>query len=59
MAKLEIDVTSLPYRRDAEGRVLNELGTPAKGRQVVYRDERTGYVLVRFCDLGEKIKVVS
>ena len=39
------------YHTDSEGRILNELGRVAKGRDIILRHPRTGYPLVRYCDL--------
>lgn len=39
------------YHRDSEGRILNELGKPAKGRDIILRAVN-GYPLKRFSDLG-------
>ena len=38
------------FHRDATGRILNELGKPAKGRDVILR-AGNGYPLKRFSDL--------
>ena len=38
------------YHRDSEGRILNELGKPAKGRDIILR-AHNGYPLKRYCDL--------
>ena len=39
------------FYRDSEGRILNELGKPAKGRDIILRHPLTGYPLKRFIDL--------
>ena len=39
------------YHKDSEGRILNELGKVAKGRDIILRHPRTGYPLKRACDL--------
>ena len=39
------------YHKDSEGRILNELGRIAKGRDIILRHPRTGYPLKRACDL--------
>jgi len=42
------------YRYDMDGKtILNEHGLPAKGRDIILRHARTGFPLVRFCDLTE------
>ena len=41
------------YRYDVDGRILNELGLPAKGRDIIMRHAKTGFPMVRFCDLTE------
>ena len=38
------------YHRDSEGRILNELGRVAKGRDIILR-AHNGYPLKRACDL--------
>jgi len=40
------------YRYDGNT-ILNELGLPAKGRDIILRHARTGFPLARFCDLTE------
>ena len=37
------------FYRDSEGRILNELGKPAKGRDIILR-AGNGYPLKRFSD---------
>lgn len=39
------------YHKDSEGRILNELGRIAKGRDIILRHPRTGYPLKRYSDL--------
>ena len=38
------------YFRNSAGQILNELGKPAKGRDIILR-AANGYPLKRFCDL--------
>ena len=40
------------YHKDSEGRILNELGKVAKGRDIILR-AGNGYPLKRFSDLQE------
>jgi len=41
------------HRYDVDGKtILNELGLPAKGRDIILRHAKTGFPLMRFCDLS-------
>lgn len=41
------------YHRNPAGQILNELGKPAKGRDIILRAVN-GYPLVRFLDLNTR-----
>jgi hypothetical protein len=41
------------YRRSETGTILNELGKPAKDRDIILRASN-GFPVVRFCDLNSQ-----